>query len=293
MIWLERYDGSIFLCVVIACVALSLAGIMPGAMLSVALLGVGVALFGLPHGSLDVLVARRLFHLTSLRSFALFLTAYLAISAAYGIVWWRLPTLALASFLLISAAHFSTDWEGRGALVSRLAYGCAIVSLPSISHAADVGMIYRVLGAEAPDALLLTARIIAVPAVLLAIAGSFRRRRDLLELAGIVVGAIVLPPIVYFACYFCFLHSPRHLIATALEEHLSTLRQIAGHTALPTIAVCMAAAFLLKSPTFRNSSTHLLQIIFVGLAILTIPHMVLTTLAQRSARRIQRAGECG
>ena len=291
MIWIERYDGVVFLCIVTACVALSLGGIVPGAVLSVALLSAGVALFGLPHGSLDVLVARRLFRLTSLHSFALFLTAYLAISAAYGLVWWRLPTLALASFLLISAVHFSTDWERRGALVSRLAYGCAIVTLPSMSHAANVAIIYRALGTEAPGALLWTAQIIAVPAVLLALAGSFRRRRDLLELVGIVVGAIILPPLLYFACYFCFLHSPRHLFATAREEHLSTLRQIARHTALPTLAVCLASAMLLKSPEFRNTSAHLLQIIFVGLSVLTIPHMVLKTLAQRSALRLQRAGE--
>ena len=296
MTWYEAYDGIPFLCLLCACVLLSLAGLMPGAMLSVVLLGAGVVLFGLPHGSLDVLVARRLFALTRVRLLAVFLAVYLAISAAYSAVWWRFPTVALAAFLILSGIHFSTDWEQRGTLMTRLAYGFAIVTLPALSHPADVRVIYQALGVTATKGLLLAAQIVALPAASVAFAGAFGqrrfRRRDLLEIGGIVLGGLVLPPLLYFTCYFCFLHSPRHLFTTIREEGLVTSGQVFRQAAGPTLAVCAMAAVLLANPSYRVTSAHLLQVIFVGLAVLTIPHMVLKVFSMvGSAARSDRVAQ--
>lgn len=279
MTWSHRYEGMLFLSVLAACVALTLTASAPGMMLSAVLLGVGVILFGLPHGSLDVLVARRIFRLTKISAFAIFFAAYMGLSAVYGLIWWWLPTTALAAFLAISALHFSTDWERRGSLMTRLAYGLAIVTLPALGHAGEVRAIYRALGASAPDGLLLAAKIIAIPASFVALVAAYRQRRsgsrDLIEVASIILGGIVLSPILYFICYFCFLHSPRHLFTTAREEHIESLGQIVRHTFAPTLVVVAAVAAIFTRPAFLLSADRLLQVIFVGLAVLTVPHMIL------------------
>ena len=279
MTWSHRYEGVPFLSVLAACVALTFTALAPGMMLSAVLLGVGVILFGLPHGSLDVLVARRIFRLTNVSAFAKFFAAYMGLAAVYGLIWWRLPTTALAAFLVISAFHFSTDWERRGSLITRLAYGLAIVTLPALGHAQEVREIYQALGANAPDGLLLAAKMIAVPASFVALVAASRQgrssSRDLIEVAGIIVGGIVLPPVLYFICYFCFLHSPRHLFVTAREEHLTGFGQIVRHTFAPTLFVVVVAAVVLTRPALLLSADRLLQVIFVGLAVLTVPHMIL------------------
>ncbi len=277
-----RCDGLLFLGVLSACMVLTLAHRLPGTMLSTILLGTGVVLFGLPHGSLDVLVARRALHLKTISSLALFLAGYLLLSAVYGFLWWQSPMLAFAAFLTLSAFHFGTDWERRGTLTNRLAYGFAVVTVPAAAHGDEVLQIYKALGVSAPEIFLLAARVIVLPACVLMLVAACRQRRsrarDLPEAVGILLGGLVLPPTLYFLCYFCFLHSPRHLLATAKEEHLGSFGQILRHTAAPTLVVVAAATAFLASPAVQVTVGRLLQVIFVGLAVLTVPHMLLKVL---------------
>ena len=198
MTWCERHDTVLFLSVLTACLALAINKLVPGTMLSAILLSAGVIVFGLPHGSLDVLVAKRVFALNSSGASAIFLTGYTALSAMYGCIWWRYPVPALAAFLIISAFHFSSDWEQRGIFLTRLAYGSAVVTLPVIGHAREVRQIYGVLDVDAPEKLLMTAKIIALPACLLALVAATRqgrrRVRDFVELAGLFSAALFFRP---------------------------------------------------------------------------------------------------
>lgn len=280
----NRYDGILFLIVVTASIAVTLAGLAPGVSYSVLLLILGVILLGLPHGALDVLVAKRVFRLSTVPAFLLFLLSYIGVAALYGIVWWWSPAVGLASFLCFSAIHFSTDLDRRGNLITRLAYGATVLSMPAMGHASEVRQIFRALAVAAPENIVLVLQIIALPLGLIALVAAYNQRRersrDLLELAGIVVGGILLPPLLYFICYFCFLHSPRHMFATAREEGLIVFRQIATNAVLPTIAAA-GLIWAVSAGWGRHSLTdRLLQSIFVGLAVLTIPHMLLKVLAQ-------------
>jgi Brp/Blh family beta-carotene 15,15'-monooxygenase len=100
--------------------------------------------------------------------------------------------------------------------------------------------------------------------------------RDPLLLA---LGAAVLHPLAYFIAYWCFLHSPRHLEIAARDLNLqgwrARLRAVAP-TTLATYALALAAVpFLIGMP----GDAILMQVIFIGLAALTVPHMILEFIA--------------
>lgn len=291
MEWTERRDGLIFAAATLLLLLLTLAGRAPGLPASITLLAVGVILFGLPHGALDPLVARRVLHIGSLPGLLLFLVGYASVAAAYGLVWWWSAPLGLATFLCISAFHFGTDWEQRGHLLTRCAYGLAIVTLPALRHAADVRQIYAVLSPAFAEKLIQFSQILAVPTAIVALLGAVShwrvRRRDLLEIVCILVGALFLHPILYFSCYFCFLHSPRHLFETAREEGLASISVIARSAAPATVAPVLFAAVFFARSSHHTLSEGLLQIIFVGLAILTVPHMVLQAIAHTKNQHLR------
>ena len=92
------------------------------------------------------------------------------------------------------------------------------------------------------------------------------------ELAVLALSAVVLPPLVFFLLYFCSLHSPRHLIDTVQGMNPATAAATAAGLTLVTVG--LGALFFVLSPSTQVDE-RLLQITFIGLAILTVPHMIL------------------
>ena len=123
--------------------------------------------------------------------------------------------------------------------------------------------------------------IVSAAAATVAAIARPKHTRDLIELAGIVAGAAFLEPLLFFTCYFSLLHSPRHLLETAEKLEIKSLRKLCMRTApivLATIALC-GSVYLLLPIAFWDD--RVLTIVFVGLASLTLPHMLLETLESR------------
>ncbi len=139
------------------------------------------------------------------------------------------------------------------------------------------------LGAGHEAILVTLSRLIAPVAVGIAAVGAalhFRQRRsDALELFTIASGALLLKPLVFFTCYFALLHSPRHLLETAEGLGITSLKRIYLAT-LPVVLATLALAGLAYALLPRISmDARLLRIVFIGLAALTMPHMLLDTIA--------------
>ena len=86
----------------------------------------------------------------------------------------------------------------------------------------------------------------------------------------------ILPPLVSFALYFCIIHTGRHMrrIWHVLASTISPkglYRQAAGFT-LASWLVGGAAFLWLEN---GDLDAALLQVVFIGLAALTVPHMIL------------------
>jgi Brp/Blh family beta-carotene 15,15'-monooxygenase len=281
----ELYYQRVFLVAIAILVSVSLLGEHIGDRTALIVLVSGVVLLGLPHGALDPLVARKAF-VAAHKHFNLiaFFLAYAGVAMIYGLLWFRFPTFGLISFLIIAAFHFGSDWQPRGVLVTRVAYGITLVTLPAATHPAEVASIYAALGTSHAATIIAVSRICAALALVVAGSAAALRYRecrgDLFEILGIAAGAVLLQPLIFFTCYFTLLHSPRHLLQTARSLDIQSFSSLFIET-IPivgaTVVLWLGATFLLPAVPIKQM---LLTIVFVGLASLTVPHMILEVFAE-------------
>jgi Brp/Blh family beta-carotene 15,15'-monooxygenase len=236
-----------------------------------------VAIVGLPHGALDPLVARQAGLWRTPLGLAGFLIAYLLLAGVAGLLWFYAPMLALIGFLAYSAWHFSGDWRDDLPLGLRLCAGVAIVSAPALLHRDLVTEYFSLLaGPRGAAALVQVLAWLALPALLGMATAAARCRRDRwvisAELMVLATAAVMLTPLVLFLLYFCGLHSPRHLLHAA--EGLNRKAATATAVGLTVITVALAALVVVLGPPGRLDE-RLLQLTFIALAVLTVPHMVL------------------
>ena len=178
------------------------------------LLAIGaILLLGVPHGGLDGAVARRIGWPPGLVSWLGFHLAYTILAALTAVLWWLFPLAGLGVFLLISALHFggsdiasvgtdSLPWIAHGGLVP--------IVIPSLQPALVEPIFVILVGAKNASLLLNGLISLFLPWLLILIVYCFyafrqlQYRRSLVSLLGFVGLAIVLPPLVSFAVYFCF-----------------------------------------------------------------------------------------
>lgn len=262
----------------------------PPLVVQIAAIAILAAVLGMPHGALDPLIARRLGLWRTPLTFAAFNLAYVGVAAAVVALWLVAPVPSLVAFLLISAAHFGSDWNRGRPLALRFLTGAALLSLPSLRDQDAVADLYVTLAGDGAGAVA-AAQAALGPVLLvgLAVAAVIAARRaphEAFELLGAAALALLAPPLMFFIVYFCALHSARHLREGFREEHghgrRLTLLVVAAYTLAP---LALAAAFLVGTAGTAALDEQLLRVVFIGLAALTVPHMALVTLGDRALRR--------
>ena len=263
--------------------------LLPGQWPLYTILALSTAVLGLPHGSLDTAVARHYLALHSMPRLISFLAGYMALSGVVIAIWWQAPNAALGAFLLYSAVHFGDDVAHRLGRLGGIGYGLWILGLPVTLQPDKVLPLFEMLGASKAHLLVAAAPwALASGGVILLAALVVRPQRatsDWRDPLLLVAGAALLHPLAYFIAYWCFLHSPRHLELAArdlgLDGWRERLRAVAP-TTLATYALALAAVPLLIG---LPSDAIVMRVIFIGLAALTVPHMILEFIA--SPRRAE------
>ncbi|MEM9383044.1 MAG: Brp/Blh family beta-carotene 15,15'-dioxygenase, partial [Planctomycetota bacterium] len=298
----------------------------PGLAAQVVVTCLAVALLGFPHGALDPLVAaqRSDAGASGRGGTAAFLAAYLAAAGAVVALWLVSPPAGLALFLATSAVHFglgdvppaSDPREDRARPLRVLVHGSAPIVLPSALHPAGVGLVFGwLLGAPAESvtswigsigpafvaAWILAAVAAYGPALLRGRAADPQARRGALELGLLAATFAGLPPLLSFTVYFCAWHSARHLIAvdTALGRDLRARALVVGLAVLAATALLVLAAYVVDPGAATAAAADqgpgaamvsAIRTLFIALAALTPPHMVVTAvLERRLAARESRA----
>ena len=110
-----------------------------------------------------------------------------------------------------------------------------------------------------------------------------------LDFFSILMLNYYLPPLLAFTVYFCFLHSIRHTISLII--HLNQINFKIGFLtfvkkALPltilTIIICLITLFFLSNYYVLDNA--IIKIIFIGLASLTFPHILLEYLLEKNEK---------
>ena len=239
-----------------------------------ALAAVLLVVGGLPHGASDHLVAgpawRRRFAGVGL---PLFLLAYLVLAALVFAVWWAWSALSLLAFLTLSAAHFVGEDAVGGSRWERAARGLMPIGLPGLAHPGDLLDLLRplVAGSAADARLVAMAMGAAGIAALLALAGWWWRTRRLpTEVIGSALVLLVCPPLLGFALFFALVHSRR-----AAERRRSALGLSVTGYARACAPTVLGGAVVLAAAAWWLPDAGLAGWLIVGLAALTVPHMVL------------------
>lgn len=294
---LEHERRIVAMCVAVSTLTATLGGWTPssGAAWSIMVAAIAV---GLPHGALDIVIGPRA------AKPSLFFGMYLATAIAVVVVWLAAPMLGLIAFFASSWFHFARgdaahhhDLGRAGNLSGVSTAGCAI-GLPLVLHAGIVTPVLSdlTLGTAAitNGQVALAGSSIAVPAIIAGLVTCFaalrgRQYSAVVEIATIAVVAAIVHPLVSFAIYFTLWHAPRHLIA------LDIGRRAWLRTIIATAATLLGGACAWQ--LFEPASPRVTQVVFIGLAALTGPHLVLTELLRsrplphvvlRSTRTIHR-----
>jgi Brp/Blh family beta-carotene 15,15'-monooxygenase len=247
--------------------------------LSLLILAILIFFLGVPHGALDPAFAQKLLLLKSGKQWLVFVVLYIALSAAVVCIWWQLPLFFMGSFLLLSVMHFSRDLNDELSKLSRLLYGGSMIVLPTLFHFSKMQDLFSVILNESAG-LQITSflHLIAWPwliASLISIYLEFVKEWLVgLEILALALLSTLAPPLVTFTVYFCGMHSLRHILRTKDYTKMSFIRL--GLISLAPMAGVILIAVLawLYLPQLSDYE-RLLRFIFVGLAALTVPHMLL------------------
>jgi Brp/Blh family beta-carotene 15,15'-monooxygenase len=275
-----KIQGFAFSVAALLVTALSFVVVQPDERSELIVLGALIVLLGVPHGAFDTIFAWRLYGIGSLLGWIGFVIVYLLLAAGVVAVWVVTPAVFLLGFLLISTVHFSGDPTEGTPLLTRLLYGGSILVLPALVHPEEVSRLFGLLVGEGTACMVIPwIRLLAwvwLPCVLLAVIWHTRRDRlGALEIGSVALLALTAPPLVSFTLFFCGMHSARHILRTINYSGRTSTHVLLLAALLPMAGVLVFSAvvwhFLKETPL----EARVVQIIFVGLAALTVPHMIL------------------
>lgn len=255
-----------------------------------------VVVIGLPHGALDGAVAMHLGFTHKILHLLRFLGLYIAVAAAVVATWLVAPALTLIAFLVISIFHFGSGdarsergWRRRFEII---AHGGIVVVGISQMHHAEVDIIYAYLvGDETAlvwQALDVMTVFVGVALVICLVQSLWHRtlRWTAVELLALTALFAYAPPLVGFAVYFCCVHSARHVasILRGLRHDMSARVMLLNAAGLTLASWVAGGAALWWFGDTGSLEPVLLRVVFIGLAALTVPHMILIDGFYRQAK---------
>ena len=260
-----------------------------------------VVLIGLPHGALDGAIAMHLGYANKILNFISFIVLYVLMAGLVVALWIVMPAPCLLAFLIISMIHFGsgdarhgTGWM-RGAEI--MAHGGLVVAGISQMHRTKVDVVFGYLvggdttyvwsGLDIITVFVGVSIIVCVSQALW-----FRKwRTTAVELVLLATLFALVPPLVGFAVYFCLVHSARHVagIVSNLRRYMSAASLCVQTLAFTLASWLAGVAAVWCFADMTNLEPTVLRVIFIGLAALTVPHMILVDgFYRRSSKSLKR-----
>ena len=264
---------------------------------------------GISHGALDNLKGKKLFQIFGINNFFIFYLSYVLIALFIIILWIIIPYISLIIFLIIASYHFGKE-DTQFLIIGNSNYnqllfflkGSLIVFAPLYFHFDETISIFKLLLIDneafydflnfiETKNILLYGIILSTLSNILLFSKNFELKKFtiFLDYFSIIILNYYFSPLAAFTIYFCFLHSIRHIISLMSELDSNDLRngfKIFTKKALPltilTAIFCLIGLYLLNNT--YNFDSSIIKIIFIGLASLTFPHILLEYLIEKNER---------
>ena len=254
---------------------------------------------GISHGSLDHIKGKKLLKILGFKSSVVFYFGYIFVGLTTIIIWLLFPKLLLFLFLLIAAFHFGkedSEFLNKRKNIELIYFfkGSLIIVAPLLFHKNQTLSIFKSLNFDISTSFLINNEILYffillsfISNIFLSLNKSFDAKSLLfMDFLSILILNYFLNPVLAFTFYFCFLHSIRHSISL-IKEINSNLKKglpIFIKKALPltiiTIFGYIFALYILNN--YNDLSESIYKVIFIGLASLTFPHILLEYLIEKN-----------
>ncbi len=254
---------------------------------------------GISHGSLDHIKGRKLLKIFGFKSSAIFYIGYVIVGLITIIIWLLFPKLLLYLFLIVAAFHFGKEdsefiSKNKNFELIYFFKGSLIVVSPLLFHKNETLSIFNSLNFDISTNFLINNEILYlfiflsfISNIILSLNKSFDAKSLLLmDFLSILILNYFLNPILAFTVYFCFLHSIRHSISLIKEINIDLKKglPIFIKKALPltilTIFGYIFALYILNN--YNELYDSIYKVIFIGLASLTFPHILLEYLIEKN-----------
>ena len=265
---------------------------------------------GISHGSLDHIKGKKLLNILKLNNIYIFYISYISISLFIILIWTIFPASSLVLFLIIASYHFGkedTDFliNNNNLIINQLLYflkGLLIIIAPLNFHFNETINIFKLLLIENEKfylylGILENFKIISIIFLLIIFSNFFLFMKKFkfanfsifLDFFSILILNYYLTPLLAFTFYFCFLHSIRHSFSLVYEIDHHNFKNgfiIFLKKALPltvlTIIIYSISLFYLND--YYEFNDAIIKIIFIGLASLTFPHILLEYLLEKNEK---------
>jgi Brp/Blh family beta-carotene 15,15'-monooxygenase len=261
------------------------------------------------HGSLDHIKGKKLLTILKVNNIFIFYLTYILIAITIIILWIIIPSISLIIFLIVASFHFGKEdvqfLINENSYFNQLLYflkGSLVILAPMYFHfdeavsifkllLVDNEIFYKSLNFIETNRLLHFGMILSTLSSIFLFAKKFELKKFIifLDYFSILILNYYFSPLIAFTFYFCFLHSIRHGITLMFEldeNDLSNGLKIFIKNTIPltilTATFCLIGLYLLNNTYDFNSS--ILKIIFIGLASLTFPHILLEYLIEKNEK---------
>ena len=249
---------------------------------------------GLPHGSFDGAVAV-LVGFNKKIQFLKFLFYYIVLFLLVILFWIYFPIVGLTIFIMMTIVHFGLcDWTNfrinKYKYFVSFTYGMTIIFGIIFFNENQSFMIFEYL---TNDKIYFFQKYFFIPyfltllSIIYFITLSFfeeKLRKGVIEIILLLLIFYFFDPLLSFAIYFCFFHTYKHLkhliknIYLNLENKKFIIYSTLAFTAISWVGGLGIIYYLIQYLSLYES---ILKVIFIGLAALTLPHMLLVDIVYR------------
>ena len=263
-----------------------------------------ILILGISHGALDNVKGKKLLRLFGYKSSFSFYLIYIIISLLIVFLWLLFPDTILLLFLIVSAYHFGKEdtvfyFKGKF-MISECLYflkGSVVILAPLLFQKNKTNEIFQILNFNFFESQIFTNHFLITLICLSFLSSLFisnKKNSDLkglmiMDFFSLIILNIFLTPVLAFTIYFCFLHSIRHSITLIFELDRS-FKSGFKKFIFKAIPLTFATGVILLMGVYFLSNYYKLdeaiyKVIFIGLASLTFPHILLEYLLEKNEKR--------
>ncbi len=263
-----------------------------------------ILILGISHGALDNIKGKKILKLYGFKSVIPFYLVYILISFLIIILWLLFPNTVLFLFLTVAAYHFGKEdtvfsFKKKFIMAEILFFfkGSSVIIAPLFFQKEKTNEIFKVLNFNVFESPVFSDKFLLILLFLSFLSSLYISKEKnsnlkgimILDFSSLIILNLFLTPVLAFTFYFCFLHSIRHAITLVFELDKSFKSGVKKfiNKAIPltsiTGVVFILAIYFLNNFFMLDEAIY--KVIFIGLASLTFPHILLEYLLEKNEKR--------